>query len=122
MRFYFRADDLDRAIDNLILVNACKSANSAYGGEYFAERILKLIWAKSQLADLWNYLDGVVGELERERETLKSYALARCGISNLPCERRREIKRALVKFTRHARRIENFAEGARLVNRYYCLM
>ena len=123
IRFYFSAGNINKALDNLILNKALKSANYAKSCEYYAEHILALIDAKKELSRLWNYLDKVMSSLaERERAVLKFYAGLRVGLSKLPLARVREIKRVTVKFTRHARLIERYGEGVRLVKRYYCLM
>ena len=123
LRFYFKADELDRALDNLILNYACRSADCAKGGEFYAERIIVLIGAKEGLSELWHYLEGVISELkEDEVQTLKSYALLRFGIKKLDADSQKRIKCAVIKFTRHARSLERYAEGVRLVGEYYCLM
>ena len=123
LRFYFNADELERALDNLIITHAYRSADCAKGGEYCSNRIIDLIESKKTLSELWRYLDGVISEFkDGEIETLKGYALSRCGIKRLEETRRREIKRVLVKFVRHARSVERFAEGMRLVGEYYCLI
>lgn len=123
LRFYFKADDLERALDNLILHRACASADFVRGGEFYAQKIISLVAAKDELSSLWNYLDGVMtGLAPEEREVLKGYALARCGIKRLPKDSQMEIKKCVVKFVRHARNIKRFGEGIKIVNEYYCLM
>lgn len=123
LRFYFRADALEGAIDNLILRSACLSAGGTNSGEYYAGRILSLIAAKDELSELWNYLDGVMQGLGQEdRQTLQYYSALRHGISRLGADRQRAIRRSVIKFKRHARAFDRFAEGIRLVGEYYCLM
>ncbi|MDE6667986.1 MAG: hypothetical protein K2K38_06565 [Clostridia bacterium] len=123
IRFYFSADNINKALDNLILDKALKSANFTRSCEYYAERISALICAKEELSKLWNYLDKVVSSLnQRERRVLKFYAGLRVGLSKLTLARAKEVKRVTVKFTRHARNIERYGEGVRLVKEYYCLM
>lgn len=123
LRFYFNADGLESALDNLIITYACRSADCAKGGEYCAERILTLIEAKKTLSSLWGYLDGVISAFKQdELATLKYYALSRYGIKRLDGEKQREIKRVLIKFTRHVRSLDRFAEGVRLIGEYYCLI
>lgn len=123
LRFYFNADGLENALNNLIVTYACRSADSARDGEYWAERIILLIEAKKSLSALWSYLDKVISPFKDEEvETLKEYALLHCGTSALDDKRRREIKRVLIKFVRHVRLLEKFAEGVRLVGEYYCLL
>lgn len=123
LRFYFNAEELERALGNLIITHACRSADCAKGGEYYAQKILAVIGAKEQLSELWRYLNGAISELKDEEvQTLKDYALLRCGIRKLNEAKQREIKRAVIKFSRHARSLERYAEGVRLVGEYYCLM
>lgn len=123
IRFYFSAGNINKALDNLILNKALKSANYGRSCEYYAERILALIGAKEELSRLWDYLDGVVSSLsERERSVLKFYGGLRVGLSKLTLARAKEVKRVAVKFTRHARFLGRFGEGVRLVKKYYCLM
>lgn len=123
LRFYFKADDLNSALDNLILACALRSAESAAGGEEHAARILAIIAAKDSLAELWGKLNGVISGLSgSEREILEYYSLLRCGIRRLSEERQREIRRAVIKFKRHARGVGRCAEGIRLVGEYYCLL
>lgn len=122
IRFYFSADNVNKALDNLILDEALKSANYGKSCEYYAERIFALIEAKAELNRLWNYLDGVVSALtQREREVLKFYGGLRVGLSKLAVRQAKEVKRVTVKFTRHARFLGRYGEGVRLVNKYYCL-
>ena len=123
IRFYFSAGNINKALDNLILDKALKSANYPGSCEYFAERILALIDAKKELSKLWNYLDKIISFFsERERSVLKFYGHLRTGISKLPYTRAKEVKRVTVKFTRRAWQIGRYGEGVRLVKEYYCLM
>lgn len=122
LRFYYSADGLDEALDRLILNCALKSAEGEGSGAHYADRILKIIEAKDRLSELWNYLDFVINGLKiRDREVLRNYAAMRTGIKLLPEAEQRGVKRAVIKFTRHFRRVERFSEGIRLVNEYYCL-
>ena len=68
LRFYFGADSLERAFDNLI-------ERKAYDFEAdtleVAERLIEVIGDKMKLQRLWGYLDGVISSLyENEREVL----------------------------------------------------
>ena len=122
IKFYFSAGNINKALDNLILDKALKSANHGKSCEYYAEQILVLIAAKEELSKLWGYLDKVVSSLtERERSVLKFYAGLRVGLTKLTVAHAKEVKRVTVKFTRHARQIERYGEGVRLVKKYYCL-
>lgn len=122
LRFYFKAEEMNSVLDNLILAAACRSAEE-YAGEEYAIKILGLISAKDELAALWQRLNGVITNLSpAEQGILKSYALLRCGIRRLGAEKQREIRRAVIKFSRHARGVERCAEGLRLVGEYYCFL
>lgn len=122
LRFYFKAEELNRTLDNLILVSALRSAESE-GGERSASKIFALISAKDSLAELWRFLNEVIEGLgEEEREVLKFYALSRYGISRLSEKKRKKIRKAVIKFTRHARGLERRSEGIKLVGVYYCLL
>ncbi len=121
LRFYYSADSLERAIDNLITGRAYNSAGS--GGEECAEKICELIGEKSELSVLYNYLDGVITTLpEAERCALENYAVLRGGVKQLGEERIKLLKRAVMKFVRRARRLASFKEGLALVGKYYCLL
>ena len=122
LRFYFSAESLERAFDKLILSNACSSA-LVRGGYSCAEEICNLVGEKQELSKLWGYLDGVMGGLsETERLSLENYAGMRCGIKKLCEMKQKEIKRAAMKFTRRARRLESFDKALNLVGKYYCLI
>ncbi len=122
LRFYFNADGLERTLDKFILAAACRSAGT-YAAEECANGIIELIAAKDKLAELWERVDGIIGGLSAgERQTLESYAFLRCGIRRLEEARQREIRRAVIKFTRHARGIERYADALKLVGEYYCFL
>ncbi|MDE6868145.1 MAG: hypothetical protein K2J83_03260 [Clostridia bacterium] len=121
LRFYYCAEGLERAFENLIL----KIALSSYGKSCFynADRLCRIIDEKSELNKLWNYLDGIIPALsQEERTSLKEYAEMRCGIKRLCGEDFKRIRRAVVKFKRRARRLDGFTRGAELVGKYYCLL
>ncbi|MDE7181774.1 MAG: hypothetical protein K2O41_01905 [Clostridia bacterium] len=121
LRFYFSAESLERAFDNLITRYALASAER--GGEESAERILRVLGEKDELAKLWRYIDTVVPTLPpAEQSALKEYAALRCGIKRISDEKRKLLRRSVIKFTRRARRLESFIEGLRLVAKYYCLI
>ncbi len=123
LRFYFSAEGVDRALNNLITAAGCASFYAPGKGVYYAEKMLRLIEVKSELGLLWNYLDGILKEFsDVERQTLKRYGELRCGFSKLGDEDRRGIRRAAVKFARHARGIERFSAAVELVGEYYSLM
>lgn len=123
LRFYFNAELLDKAIDKLILCLACKSARAVGAGFYYADRITELICAKDELSDFWRYVDGVTSGLtENDLKILRLYAGLRQGICRLPEEKQKEIKRAVIKFTRRARAIGRYAKATKLIDRYYCMI
>ena len=120
LKFYFTAESLDRAFDNLLIKYGC-----AYGSDGLksAEKLCNIIEERAKLSGLWGYLDGVVSKLtERDRASLKSYSLMRCGVKQLGDSARREFKRAVNKFVRRARGIERFSEEVALACKYYCLL
>ena len=122
IRFYFSAEILNRALDNLITLNALNTDDFSRGAEYCAEKVLKLIQVKRELCGLWHYLDVIIcGMSAEERRILEFYGAMRRGIKSLGKERVKEIKRATVKFTRRARGLERYSGGLRLLDEYYCL-
>ena len=115
LRFYFGADSLERAFDNLIISKAYD-----FGADTLAtaEKLCAVIGDKMKLERLWGYLDCVISTFtDEERSVLLSYS-ARCGLP--PGEK--EVKRAVIKFTRRARRIEEFADSIYVLKKYYCLI
>ena len=116
LRFYFGADSLERAFDNLILNKAFD-----FGADTLetAERLCSVIGEKMRLERLWAYLDGVLSVFsEEDRRALKNYSSRR----TFNDAEFRAIKRAVIKFTRHARRIGEFADGFSVLKKYYCLI
>lgn len=123
LKFYFSADSLNRALDNLITQNALSSGDCYYSGEFYAEKILELICAKKELNALWRYLDGIIGGFsEEDKNVLRYYGALRGGTAKLAADTVREIKRVTIKFARRARCVESYAEGIRLVNGFYALI
>ena len=123
LKFYFSAESMNRALDNLITKNALSSADCGRDGEYYAQKICKLIGAKRELSLLWGYLDGVLKTFdESEKKVLRFYGALRGGTSKLSAQNKKEIKRVTVKFARRARCLQSYAEGVRLVGEYYCLI
>lgn len=120
LRFYFFAESLNCALDNLILKLALSPLSDT---ENSAERITDIITRKRALNVFWQYLDGVVKTMsEEDRTVLKSYCGMRVGLKSLGKEEQKAVKRAAVKFTRRARRIDGFFEEMRLVSGYYSLI
>lgn len=123
LKFYFSADSLERAFDKLIVARACSSGANLADGAECAEYLIELIWEKSELQRLWAYLDGVIAGLsERDCRTLRTYSQMRYGLTSVDAERRKEIRRAAVKFRRRARRTEDFYAGVALVGKYYAML
>lgn len=121
LRFYFFADSLERALDNLILKYAYTSGGKE--GERCAQILCELIGEKDKLNGLWLYLDAVASSLsEEEREILRGYASMRCGIKRVGQDRQRAIKRSVIKFTRRAKRLCSFKEEIEIVGKYYCVI
>ena len=122
MRFYFFADELERALDRLALAAACRSGGSGRTGDYWAERIAVITDKKDKLNALWVYLNSVVSAFGREeKEFLKKYAAYRGGGRRDALEDSL-LKRVAVKFKRRAVRIENFKEELRTLKDCYCLI
>ena len=116
LRFYFSADSLNAAFDNLIINKAC--APYADGLDT-AERLCSVIGDKIQLERLWAYLDGILsGFSEEERTTLLRYSARGHQIAGDS----KAVKRAVIKFTRRARRLEEFDASIEILKSYYCLM
>lgn len=117
LRFYFSAEKLNGALDNLIL----KHALSPFAdGEEAAAKICRLAERKALLSDFWNYLDGVISRMcEGDVRVLEYYALSRGGVSK---DRLKEVKRCAVKFRRRAVRLSAFEEQLRLIGEYWCLL
>lgn len=121
LRFYFCAENLESAFDNLIM----KIALSSFDKSSFncADRLCRVIGEKKELAKLWDYLDGIIPNLsEEERAALEEYARLRCGIKRLCADDVKRLRRAVIKFKRRARRLDGFLKGAELVGKYYCLI
>lgn len=118
LRFYFGADSLERVLDNLIISKACDFSGNTLET---AERLCEVIGDKIRLERLWGYLDGVLSSFSKdERGALRLYSSRR----EVPLNEseRRSANRVLIKFTRHARRIDDFTDGVEVLNRYYCLL
>lgn len=116
LRFYFSADSLNKAFDTLMVNKAC-AANSS--GVEACEKLCSLVGDKIQLERLWGYLDGILSTFsEEERATLLKYSARRACLKS-SCK---EVKRAVVKFMRRARRLEEFEDSIATLGSYYCLI
>ena len=117
LRFYFGAESLERAFDNLITSKAFD-----FGGDTLetAERLCTVIGEKMRLQRLWAYLDSVLSSFsEADRAALKNYASKFTAIND---SERKAAKRAVIKFTRHARRLGEFENDFAILKQYYCLI
>ena len=123
LKFYFCAEELNSALDDIIVRKAVQSGMGA-GAEECAGDILKVISAKEELAGLWNYLDGLFSSLCGEDVArLKRYALLRRGLKFLPEEESRGIHGSLMKFSRRSVNFGHRFDGAmKVLNAYYCLI
>ncbi len=108
LRFYFYADGVERAIDNLIIAVACSGANA----EQTAEKIIYLRECKDRLSELWAYLDNVVSGFDTEADILRGYIEGREDIGD------KALKRVLMRFRRHAAGAERFKDALALLRRY----
>ena len=118
LRFYFGAGSLERALDHLITDKALNFEGDTLDT---AERLCEIIGEKIELEKLWEYLDGVLAPLSaQEREVLALYSARR----DFPLSdaQMREAKRAVIKFTRHARKLAQFGVGFEVLDKYYCLI
>ena len=118
LRFYFGADSLERAFDNLIINKALAFESDTLKT---ADRLCEIIGEKIRLEELWAYLDGIIVPFsEEEREMLLRYCARRD--EPLSDRERRACKRAVIKFTRHARRLGEFTDAVSTIKKYYCLI
>lgn len=121
LRFYFSAEKLNGALDNIILRYALGAYGDLAGCESRADRMVALIDAKDRLSELWGWLDDALSRFpQTDRTVLEKYAKMRGGTSRLGEEERRIIHRVVVRFTRRvAGNLGRFADGVRLIDRYY---
>lgn len=122
LKFYFSADRLEKGLNNLILKNALSS--SRYNAEECADKIIRLIFAKQQLAELYAFIDVQLKRFdEAEVSVLRDYALMRGGISKICKNKRREIRRLIARFSRRAERgTARYLQALKYVGEYYCLL
>ena len=123
LRFYFCAEELNSALDDIIVHKAVGSDMGACT-ERCADDILKVIEVKGELSALWNYLDGIFCTLGAEDvRRLERYAMMRRSLRSLAEAERKGVHSSLMKF---ARRNVNFGcrfDGAmKVLGAYYCLI
>ena len=117
LKFYFNAASLNEWMDKLITYNACKTEGSCF------DRIVGLIEDKSRLCSLMDYLESRFDRLTHEDSaTLKEYVNLRTGIRNLENCKMREIKRAVMKFTRKLTFIERHKEEILILKKYRAVL
>ena len=123
LRFYFCADELNSALDNIIMRRAVSSGLGARAEESM-DGIIQIIAAKSELAELWNYLDKVFSTLGTEDVIrLHRYAVMRTGLRSLAEAEKRGIHSSLMKFSRRNVNLGSRFDGAiKVLGAYYCLM
>ena len=118
LRFYFGADSLERAFDNLITSKAFDTEGDALEN---AEKICLIIDEKMRLERLWTYLDGIISILSGEEKSVLMHYSAR-RVPAIGEAERRAVRRAVIKFTRRARRLNDFEEAFNILKKYYCLI
>ena len=117
LRFYFGAKSLERAFDNLIERKAFDMESDTLET---AEGLCAVIGEKMRLERLWAYLDGIISALScAERTALKRYS-DRGGLRGE--SDKKAAKRAVMKFTRHARRLKDFDDDFTLLKKYFYLI
>ena len=118
LRFYFGADSLERAFDNLINIKALDLEANALEN---ANRLCAVIGEKMGLERLWGYLDGVLSTFSEEEKGVLSFYSSRRE-NPLTDGELRAVKRVVIKFTRRARRLGEFAGDIEVLKKYYCLI
>lgn len=124
LRFYFAADKLNAALDNLICKYALNRDSGGRGCLFYADKIVGVIAAKDALNELWLYLDNVIKKFNScDERVLKFYSLSRCGVSALDPSVKRDIKRVVTRFNRKAEQgVVRLKCAVGLVNSYYALL
>jgi len=122
LRFYFAADKMNKALDSELFRIAQRSAGDMYcQGEKYFEEAARVIGVKEELSALYARINDVMSRMSAEDiASLKRYAFFRGRLAGLPCAEQAELRRAKVKFLRHAARAIGGALGAyKYVNEYY---
>lgn len=133
LKFYFNVDGINGALDSLLLRYATASADCYNGCEYYADRMCRVIQVKSDLGELWAFLDNALSSVtEQDRRTLESYSEKRRkerkgtilseGTEEESVEKR-ALHRSLMKFSRRVSgRIKSFERQISVLQEYYCLV
>lgn len=122
LKFYYFADSLNSALDGAVYRLAVACGRDLYNGcEYYAEKMAELVEVKGKFGGLWARLDCVLGAMtEADNRALKRYAAMREGGTE---EERKQIHRAVVKFSRRASNLLSKVDSEyRLVCAYYSLI
>ena len=117
LKFYFNAASFNDRLDKLITYNACKVEG------YGFDSVTALIGDKGKLCNLKIYLEKRFESLTKEDiRALKTYSALRVGIKNLDEKTRREIKRAVMKFTRKLTYIDGHKEEVATLSKYRAIL
>ncbi len=141
LKFYFYAEGLNAALDELSLRYAVSSACDRYGWERYADRICALTEAKTDLGELWAFLDGAMSTVtEEDRRALAAYCggagQSARGFGLFPRNEEegggefkaegdggKAVHRSLMKFSRRVGgKIGRFGRQLEVLREYYCLL
>lgn len=117
LKFYFGADSLNERLDKLIEYHACRTDGSSF------EKVAALIEDKKTLCKLMDYLEGKFDKLtQRDISALERYAKLRVSVQKLEDDVRRDIKRAVMKFTRKLTFLERHEEEVKTLKNYRAIL
>lgn len=127
LKFYFRADRLNDALDALALRYAERSADFVASWEYYADNICRITEAKAALGRLWAFLDWAMSTMkDDDRATLEKYSRERARRPRtLSCDEGggKALHRSLMKFSRRVSgKMERFSEQVKVLGEYFCLL
>ena len=117
LKFYFNAAVLNERLDRLIAFHACQVSGWSF------EKVTALIEDKRALCNLMNYLESRLEKLtQRDLNALKRYAKLRVSVRKLEDEERRDIKRAVMKFTRKLTYIDRHEKELQTLKNYRAVL
>ncbi len=117
LKFYFNAGKLNGKMDKFIEYNACRADGGGFG------RVEELLGDKILLCSLMDYLCGIFKKLTaKDWAALEKYSSLRVGIRHLCDVDRREIKRAVTKFTRKLTYIGRHEKEVKALQKYRCII
>lgn len=124
LKFYFFADELNAVLDEVILRFAKSSADCFKGCAYYAEKIGEVIAAKSELGELWAFLDLAIGSMtEGDKCALYAYAIGCTRTGGLSEEGARAEHRAIMKLSRRVKdKLGRYARQVNVLREYYCFV